>query len=181
MEVIWRVFGFGEGNPPYKNDPILHHVHPKNSSLVYYNFYKEYNTKIYFNAEGLQVGPKTSKNLQAPNFRIAFLGDSFTEANHVAVEDSFVGILDTKAAKNVSIKNFGVTSYSPAIYYLQYKKTIRDFSPTHIFYSCIVMMLAVMKNIPLMAIFLKMAICWLFLVQVLIQLQIYYWDPIVQG
>ena len=49
------------------------------------------------------------------SFDLAFIGDSFTEAQGQPYEQSFVGMV-AAAAPQLSIANLGVASYSPAIY-----------------------------------------------------------------
>ena len=41
------------------------------------------------------------------------MGDSFTEAGQVAYANSFVGLLDASAKGVATVKNYGVSSYSP--------------------------------------------------------------------
>ena len=47
-------------------------------------------------------------------FEIAFMGDSFVEGVALNYENTFVGIFENQ--KNISVANFGVTSYAPNIY-----------------------------------------------------------------
>ena len=70
-----------------------------------------------------------SNNLQSDKKSILFLGDSFTEAVQVRWEKSFVGLIESP---NITVKNFGVISYSPIIYIAQMLKEMEDFQPTDI-------------------------------------------------
>ena len=123
----------GDGETTFESDPYLHHVHPKNHSYISYNLYKEFKVFVRYDSEGLRIGEKKQNPGNSIPYRIAFMGDSFTEGRQVAYQDSFVGLLETRAGERAIVKNYGVDGYSPAIYYLQYKKIIRKFSPTHIF------------------------------------------------
>ncbi|MGB5708291.1 MAG: SGNH/GDSL hydrolase family protein [Arenicellales bacterium] len=60
--------------------------------------------------------------------RIAFLGDSFTEAVQVAYENSFVGLLDKNS--DCAVRNYGTSSYSPIFYLLQWRQAVRSFEPS---------------------------------------------------
>ena len=60
-------------------------------------------------------------SLSSPNYRILFMGDSFTEGVGFDYEQTFVGIVDEALAQhNVEVFNAGLGSYAPAIYF---KKT----------------------------------------------------------
>jgi len=132
-ELLLRAFRVGYGNAPLDNDPYLHHRHPTNYSFLSHTPNKEYGGHtVYFDQHGLKVdGWETKARLCEVKYRVAFLGDSFTEAFQVAHPDSFVGLLDARPC-NTQTLNFGVASYSPALYFLQWQKTVRHFNPTHV-------------------------------------------------
>jgi len=133
MEVFLRLTDNGYGNAPKESDPILHHVHPKNYEFASYDTNGEYGGhKIYYDKNGSSsLNPNKKIKIKNNKCRIAFLGDSFTEAGQVDYEESFVGILDKNS--NCVVKNFGVSSYSPIIYLLQWNIIKDTFKPTHVF------------------------------------------------
>jgi lysophospholipase L1-like esterase len=134
-----RLAGMGFGNSPMEPDAVLHHVHPKN-----YHFVQQHPSgelggfRIDYNAEGRVVrsgdresGPKPP----APGLdcRVAFMGDSFTEAGQVPFPDSFAGKLEEAANGKCQARNYGVRSYSPAIYLVQYTRDVRPWKPRYVF------------------------------------------------
>ena len=129
-EISLRVLKIGYGNAPQESDPIFHHVHPAEYRFLSYNPTGEYGGyEIYYDADRLAANPSAihEKN---PNStcRVAFLGDSFTEAGQVAYSDSFVGILERNS--DCTVKNYGMSSYSPIFYLLQWREMVRKFKPT---------------------------------------------------
>ncbi len=52
---------------------------------------------------------------RSPDFDVAFIGDSFTEAIGMEYQESFVGIFQQKFPE-LSVANLAVSSYSPTIY-----------------------------------------------------------------
>jgi hypothetical protein len=65
--------------------------------------------------------------------RIALMGDSFTEAGQVPFEASFAGLLEEAARHSCEVRNYGVRSYSPAIYLVQWTRDVQPWHPTHVF------------------------------------------------
>jgi lysophospholipase L1-like esterase len=61
------------------------------------------------------------------------MGDSFTEAGQVPYAVSFPGLLEETAAGRCDVRNYGVRSYSPAIYLVQWTRDVRNWKPTHVF------------------------------------------------
>jgi hypothetical protein len=61
--------------------------------------------------------------------RIAVVGDSYTEAMQVNLEDSFHGLLEREYADHMEVLNFGVSGYGTAQELLVYKEHVRDYSP----------------------------------------------------
>jgi len=132
FEIILRVLNIGYGNAPLVSDPKLHHSHPVNYKFRSHNPTNEYGGHmIYYDENGL-MSAKTSKiKSKGDTCRIAFLGDSFTEAVQVDYEDSFVGLIDNQT--ECIVKNYGVSSYSPILYLLQWQFIENSFNPTHVF------------------------------------------------
>ena len=60
------------------------------------------------------------------------MGDSFTEAGQVPFPESFAGLLEA-AAPRCAVRDYGVRSYSPAIYLVQWTRVIEPWKPTHVF------------------------------------------------
>ena len=121
----------GWGNAPLESSKILHHAHPKNYR---YKFYmvgesEESNHLVYYNSDGLRADTQNLKKKNDDN-KIAFMGDSFTEAGQVSYAQSFPGIVDYNS--DAIVKNYGVSSYSPILYLLQWRKEVKDFAPDHV-------------------------------------------------
>jgi lysophospholipase L1-like esterase len=65
--------------------------------------------------------------------RIALMGDSFTEAGQVRYEASYGGMLEERATGRCEVRNYGVRSYSPSIYLVQWEHEVKAWQPTHVF------------------------------------------------
>ena len=86
------------------------------------------------NPQGRRASPEHLQFDQTDSeVSVVVMGDSFVEALQVAHEESFVGRLQNAASPNVSVENYGTSSYSPALYLLQWRTRIRDRAPTHVF------------------------------------------------
>ncbi|AFZ05043.1 lipolytic protein G-D-S-L family [Oscillatoria nigro-viridis PCC 7112] len=88
------------------------------------------------NSEGLRDREHTKA--KPPNtLRVAVLGDSFTEAIHVPVEQTFWSKLErklgnceaVKGRKNVEVINFGVQGYGTAQELIMLRKKVWDYNP----------------------------------------------------
>jgi len=91
---------------------------------------------VQVNSEGLRDREHTKA--KPPNtWRVAVLGDSFTEAIHVPVEQTFWSKLErklgncqaVKGRKNVEVINFGVQGYGTAQQLIVLRKKVWDYSP----------------------------------------------------
>lgn len=133
-EMMLRCFKVGYGNAPLVSDPVLHHAHPKNYTYLAYAPSGEYGGfLVHYDSEGFASDPQGySSNSGRAQARIAFMGDSFVEAGQVPFRSSFVGLVSELIKRNGIVKNYGVSSYSPVIYYLQWKTKVRSFKPTHV-------------------------------------------------
>jgi lysophospholipase L1-like esterase len=119
---------------PIDSDPVLHHAHPKNYEYIMHDPKGEFGGhKVYFDNEGLISNLENihSQNKDA-KYRVAFMGDSFVEGKELSYDDTFVGILGAESDKKAIIKNYGVRSYSPILYLLQWRELVRRFNPTHV-------------------------------------------------
>lgn len=128
-----RIMGMGFGNSPMEPDPFLHHVHPRNYSFVQQHPSGELGGfRIDYNAEGrVHRGDGSSPPANAP-CRIALMGDSFTEGGQVPFAESFAGLIEA-ASPRCEVRNYGVRSYSPAIYLVQWTRDVSPWKPTHVF------------------------------------------------
>jgi lysophospholipase L1-like esterase len=61
------------------------------------------------------------------------MGDSFVEGNYTPYGQSLLGFLERAASASTRVKNYGVSSYSPILYLLQWQETVKHFEPTHVF------------------------------------------------
>ena len=132
-EIFLRLSGIGYGNDPMNSDARLHHVHPKNYHFLAYDPGGEFGGfEIFYDAFGYRVQTKNpAQHKVDPTRRIAFLGDSFTAANQVNWEQSFIGLIESNNP-SILIRNFGVTSYSPILYLVQMQNEVKSFQPTDV-------------------------------------------------
>jgi lysophospholipase L1-like esterase len=135
IEGALRMMNLGLGNSPIEPDPYLHHVHPRNYSFVQQHPSEELGGfTIRYDADRRVVGDEPApKPRGEPPCRIAFMGDSFTEAGQVRYEANFAAILQQRAAERCEVRNYGVRSYSPAIYLVQWAREVSAWHPTHVF------------------------------------------------
>jgi hypothetical protein len=135
MEIALRALGLGFGSSPMEPDPFLHHVHPKN-----YSFRQQHPSgelggfDTYYDAAGRVFGgPGSPAPPAGAPCRIALMGDSFIEGGQVPYESSIAGLLDRAARGSCEVRNYGVRSYSPAVYLVQWTREVQPWQPTHVF------------------------------------------------
>lgn len=138
IELGLRASGLGYSNSPVISDSTLHHKHPPDYEFVSFTPSGEYGGhRVKYDSHGLVSDPDGDREAEvapSPRFRVAFMGDSFVEALQVPWASSFVGLLGRSGEQRQTVvKNFGVTSYSPILYALQWDDGVRDFDPTHVF------------------------------------------------
>src|SRR4029453_16490317 len=139
VEVVLRAMGMGFCNSPMEPDPFLDHVHPRNYTFVQQHPSGELGGfQIEYDDEGRVYRGRAAKPQPAPApghgaCRGALLGDSFTEGGQVPFAVSFAGLLEDAAAGACEVRNYGVRSYSPAIYLVQWTRDVRPWKPTHVF------------------------------------------------
>jgi hypothetical protein len=134
-EVMLRVANMGFGNSPMEPDPFLHHVHPKNYRFVQQHPSGELGGfEIEYNAEGRVFAGRNrpAAAIGAP-CKVAIMGDSFTEGGQVPFDQTFAGILDGAAGQKCEVRNYGVRSYSPAIYLVQWTRDVQPWKPDVVF------------------------------------------------
>lgn len=111
-EVYLRLAGRTSDNF-LKQDAVLGWVHMPDKKG--WSVTREYRVPVEINQFGL-VGPETTLEKPAGTFRIAFVGDSLTEAFQVSPEAAFPQLVekrlnDLAGDKKIETLNFGVTSY----------------------------------------------------------------------
>jgi hypothetical protein len=126
----------GFGNSPMEPDPFLHHVHPKNyvffqrhPSGEYGGFQIEYDAegRVFRGTKSPRIGPAQA------SCRVALMGDSFTEGAQVEFAQTFAGLLEVAARDTCDVRNYGVRSYSPAIYLVQWTRDVQAWKPDVVF------------------------------------------------
>lgn len=136
VEAGLRVAGMGFGSSPMEPDPHLHHVHPRNYTFVQQHPSGELGGfEIHYDGEGRVVRsptPPTAADRPSGGCRVALLGDSFTEGGQVPFDVSFAGLLEEAGDGACDVRNYGVRSYSPAIYLVQWTREVRPWQPTHV-------------------------------------------------
>ena len=135
VEVSLRILGIGYGGVHMATSDVLHHEHPRNYRFVSYHRSREYGGHtIFYDDAGRRANPEHPQFDQTDSeVTVVVMGDSFVEALQVAHEESFVGRLQDAASPNASVENYGTSSYSPALYLLQWRTRIRARAPTHVF------------------------------------------------
>lgn len=117
-EIALRLASAGYLHRPLQGHPVLHHTQPANFEFTSYDFMGEFSgVRVTYNEDGFRI-PQRGYEFDDSLKDIVFLGDSFVEASEVPYEQSFVGLF-AKDFKNVNVRNFGVSSYSPLLSYLQ--------------------------------------------------------------
>lgn len=130
-EAVLRALGWGYCHSPVLNDPVLHHAHPRNYSFKVHTPSNEYGGHfIYYDSAGRNVPRKPRSGPSGK--KIVFMGDSFVEAVQVPYEKSFPGLAAEDAVLH-EVYNFGVSSYSPLLYWLQWQRDIKSMRPDYVF------------------------------------------------
>jgi hypothetical protein len=99
------------------------------------HYQREGGSYVRINSDGLR-DREHSKAKPANTIRIAVLGDSFTEAMHVPMEQTFWWLLQQKLqecnafpGKQVEVINFGVSGYGTAQELMTLRQRVWDYSP----------------------------------------------------
>lgn len=131
FEIVLRFFGLNYGSCPLNRDPTLHHVHPKNYSYLSYDIQGEFGGfNVIFDSYGRRVSQHESKE-DRPEFW--FFGDSYTVACQVSWQDSYVGRLENLLDGKFRTVNYGVSGYSPMMYYTLLKQELQNNQPDIVF------------------------------------------------
>ena len=124
-EILFRIFDIGYGNAPLERSNFYHHAHPKKYSFKIHQPKGEYGGhKIFYDDYGYRSFSHEDGNFidRDNENSIVFIGDSYTEANQVPYENTFVSKIGDFL--EVNTLNLGVSSYSPSIYLVQTKRQI---------------------------------------------------------
>ncbi len=79
------------------------------------------------NSLGFKDESTRAVSLTPENYRLLFIGDSFTEGLGIEYASTFVGLIDKHYKnKNVEVLNAAVSSYSPIIYWRKLKYLIEE-------------------------------------------------------
>ncbi len=138
IELTLRIMKMGYGNSPVEPDPFLHHVHPRNYSFVQRHPSGEFGGfEVDYNADGRVYRGRASAPFTPPQrtapCRLAIMGDSFAEAGQVPFSASYPGLLESTASQRCEVRNYGVRSYSPSVYLVQWTREILNWKPTDVF------------------------------------------------
>lgn len=129
-EIALRVVGYSH-EEFYQPHPVLGYtLRPKEGW-----YRKEGQSYARINSEGLRDREHV-KAKPAGTFRIALLGDSYSEALQVAMEESYWALLEKKLqecgafdGRKIEIINFGVSGYGTAQELLTLRERVWDYSP----------------------------------------------------
>src|SRR6266436_5976742 len=99
------------------------------------HYQREGESDVRINSDGLRDREHT-KAKPADSVRIALLGDSFSEAMHVPMEQTFWSLLERRLqecnvfpGKRVEVINFGVSGYGTAQELMTLRQKVWDYSP----------------------------------------------------
>jgi len=97
---------------------------------------REGNAFVQINREGMR-DREHSYRKAVDTMRIAFIGDSFTEAEQVALKDDFVSVVEERTrtcprlrGKSVETLNFGCDSYGTAQEFITLQRSVWSIRPT---------------------------------------------------
>ncbi|MBI4180072.1 SGNH/GDSL hydrolase family protein [bacterium] len=134
LEAALRVLGlFPPPSPdrPAERTPYGWRMAP-NIRTLNRDLHGEYSHMIQSNAHGMNEDDVTIEK-PAGTRRIAFFGDSYTEAFQVRREENFAErverLLGSLGSGRIQTLNFGMSGYGPDLCYLRYLHQGREFSP----------------------------------------------------
>ena len=133
LEVLLRTFELGFGESPLLFDQKIHHKHPPN--YVYRRKDEGYGEfggfLIEYDDLGRTVDPdrRIVFDPARHNRTVAVMGDSMVEAGQMPYRDGFVGLLNRRAAPDVFAVNWGVSTYSPMLYRVQWLNDVAKTKP----------------------------------------------------
>lgn len=104
----------------------------------YYYTGPGYRTWVEYNSHGLR-GPEVTREKPAGILRIAFIGDSFTEASEVPFHETWSHLLVEKLRERPGLAveglNFGIKGYSTVQSLARYTSFARSFTPDIVVYA----------------------------------------------
>lgn len=134
-EVGLRLAGIGYGYAPIEASRRLHHEHPKDYRFLAWDPSGEFGGhEVVYDDAGYRIDEDAKQPAKAyppGGRRIAFLGDSFAEANTVTWAESYIGLLE-RANPGTAVRDYGVSSYAPMQYLIQIKQDVPAFKPTDV-------------------------------------------------
>src|SRR5687767_4402443 len=129
-EIALRVVGYSY-EEFYQPHPVLGYTLRQKEGW----YRKEGRSYVRINSDGLRDREHT-KSKPAGTFRIAILGDSYSEALQVDMEESYWALLEKKlqecgafGGRKIEINNFGVSGYGTAQELLTLRERVWDYSP----------------------------------------------------
>ena len=127
-EVVLRIVpGRWSNSFFYVYDPVLGTWHVPSHSGDYVT--EDFATHgIEINSFGMRDKERTIEKTSGPT-RIAILGDSFTEAMHVANDQTFAQVMEKNAGGKAEVLNFGVAGFGTVQELLTYREKVRQFKP----------------------------------------------------
>jgi len=127
-EVTLRLFSAGYLGHPTDGHPILHHVQPSNFEFTSFDVADEFGGHmVVYDKDGFRI-PRHGYEYDDSLKDVIFLGDSFVEASEVPYEETFVSLFAAEF-EQFNARNFGVSSYSPLLSYLQLQNFLDDLDP----------------------------------------------------
>jgi lysophospholipase L1-like esterase len=133
LEIALRTFELGFGESPLLFDQKIHHRHPTN--YVYRRKDEGYGEfggfLIEYDDIGRTIDPERRIVFDPARHKrtVAVMGDSMVEAGQVPYPDGFVGLLNRRAAPDVFAVNWGVSTYSPMLYRVQWLNQVARSKP----------------------------------------------------
>lgn len=113
-------------------DAVLNHYHRPGFHGRYRSLRGEFDTEVTLNSRGLR-DREYSISKPPGTFRILVLGDSMVEAAQVALDETFVKLVEQRLNQTnghpFEVLNAGVASFSPALEYLFLKTRGLEFQP----------------------------------------------------
>lgn len=133
VEICLRLAGPKRVHGIVAPHPVLHHSHEPDSVVRLESLTREFGGfDMAFDSDGCRVDPKSTVTHGSEPHRIAVMGDSFVEAAQLPFDLSFVGQLDAGLRGRAWVRNYGVSSFSPALELLQWRTRIAPWKPTHV-------------------------------------------------
>ena len=130
-ELILRLLGAGDLDL-YRPDPIRGIAHRPGASGW---FRKEGGSFVVINSAGFRDRERSPAKPPG-TFRVAVLGDSFTEALQVPPEQTFCAVMERELercealeGRRIEVLNFGVSDYGPASELLTLRSRVWDYRP----------------------------------------------------